>query len=182
MKRYYNPNTKEWYTECQTITRKVDNGVFSGIPSVEQLTAWGFEEWVEPAPTPEQELATAKVNKIAELDAYNNSNEINEFIVNIGDNQMTAWITPEIRSNYRNSIDSAKLLGVETLHPVINGIELEITVSVAEIALAKVQLYADRCFAVTEKHRATINALSDIDDVNNYNFKEGYPEKEVFTV
>ena len=54
--------------------------------------------------------------------------------------------------------------------------------SVAEVSLAKVQLYADRCFAVTEKHRAAINALSNIADVNNYNFKEGYPEKEVFTV
>lgn len=49
-KRYYNSETKEWYTEGSTMTKRVDNGVFSGIPSVEQLTQWGFEEWVEPAP------------------------------------------------------------------------------------------------------------------------------------
>ena len=53
MKRYYNSTTKEWYNECQSMTRRVDSGVFTGIPSEEQLTKWGFEEWVEPAPTPE---------------------------------------------------------------------------------------------------------------------------------
>lgn len=50
MKRYYNATTKEWYTECQTITRKVDNGVFSGVPSVGQLTAWGFIPYTPPQP------------------------------------------------------------------------------------------------------------------------------------
>lgn len=38
MKRYYNEATHEWYTEGQSLTKKIDNGVFSGIPTVEQLT------------------------------------------------------------------------------------------------------------------------------------------------
>lgn len=72
MKRYYNATTKEWYTECQTITRKVDNGVFSGIPSVEQLYEWGFKEWIEPAPTPyeptEEDVRKQRMDEIlAEL-------------------------------------------------------------------------------------------------------------------
>ena len=52
MKRYYNSTTKEWYTEGNSITRRVNGAVFSGIPTIEQLTDWGFEEWVEPSPTP----------------------------------------------------------------------------------------------------------------------------------
>lgn len=62
MKRYYNNTTHEWYTEGQSLTRKIDNGVFSGIPSVEQLTSWGFEEWVEPEPTPEESTETQEEN------------------------------------------------------------------------------------------------------------------------
>lgn len=54
MKRYYNATTKEWYMEGTSITRKIESGVFSGIPSVEQLTEWGFEEYIEPEPTPEE--------------------------------------------------------------------------------------------------------------------------------
>ena len=72
-KRYYNSTTKEWYTEGNSLTRRVDNGVFSGIPSVEQLTAWGFVEYIEPEPTPQQLLDRAKQEKIAELEIYDNS-------------------------------------------------------------------------------------------------------------
>ena len=59
MKRYYNSTTKEWYTEGTPLTKNISNGVFSGIPSVEQLESWGFEEWHEPEPTPEQLLQRA---------------------------------------------------------------------------------------------------------------------------
>ena len=77
--RYFNNSTKEWYTEGQSVTRKIDNGVFSGIPSVEQLTEWGYVEWHEPEPTPEQLLQRAKDAKIAELEAYDSSDAVNSF-------------------------------------------------------------------------------------------------------
>lgn len=51
MKRYYNETTQEWYNEGTSITRYLSNGsLFAGIPSVEQLTEWGFVEYVPPAP------------------------------------------------------------------------------------------------------------------------------------
>jgi len=52
MKRYVNKETQEWYQEENSITRRLNDGsVFSGIPTKEQLEAWGFEEWTpEPAP------------------------------------------------------------------------------------------------------------------------------------
>ena len=70
MKRYYNATTKEWYTEGNSITKNISNGVFSGIPSEQQLTEWGFEEYIQPTPTPEELLARAKSAKIAELEDY----------------------------------------------------------------------------------------------------------------
>lgn len=181
-KRYYNSTTKEWYTEGQPLTRRVNGALFSGVPSVEQLTAWGFIEWVEPEPTPEEALAIAKSNKIAQLEAYNDSDEINGFTVIIDDNSFTAWLTPNQRANYKNSIDSAELLNMQVVKPVIHGIEIELDLTVAKTTLAKIQIYADRCFGVTEKHRAAISALNTIADVDNYNFKTGYPAQEIFTV
>lgn len=58
---YINPTTnKMYYGGSITI---IHNGVlFSGIPSVEQLTEWGFVEYIPPEPpepqppTPEDEL------------------------------------------------------------------------------------------------------------------------------
>jgi hypothetical protein len=70
MKKYYNATTKEWYNEGQSLTRRVENGVFTGIPSEEQLYEWGFREWVEPAPTPyeptEEEVKKQRMSQIQE--------------------------------------------------------------------------------------------------------------------
>lgn len=70
MKRYYNTETKEWYTEGRTLTRKVGNSLFSGIPTDEQLTEWGFEEYTEPQPEPlsdEQIAAQERQRRMNEI-------------------------------------------------------------------------------------------------------------------
>ena len=182
MKRYYNSTTHEWYYESQSMTRRVENGVFTGIPSEEQLYEWGFREWVEPAPTPAELLERAKASKIAELEAYDASDAVNGFDVTVGDKNITAWLTPEQRANYKNSLDSAELLGMEAVHPVLNGIEIELQIDVAKVALAKIQIYADSCYGVTATHKATINSLTTVKEVEEYNYKVGYPEKLIFPI
>lgn len=182
MKRYYNSETKEWYTEGSTMTKRVDNGVFSGIPSVEQLTQWGFEEWVEPAPTPQQLLDKAKADKTAQLQAYDASDAVNGFDVVTGSHTITAWLTPEQRANYKNSLDSAEILGMDVVHPVINGVTLELSVSDAKVYLAQIQIYADKCYGTTETHKANINALETVEEVEAYDFTQGYPQRLTFEI
>lgn len=180
MKRYYNNDTHEWYTEGNSLTRKVENGVFSGIPSVELLYAWGFREWIDPAPTPAQLLEQAKASKIAEIEAYDSSEEVNGFDIIVGGQTMAAWLTPDKRSDYKNSLDSAELLGMTEVHPVFNGVQLTIPTQMAKIALARVQIYANQCFGVTETHKADVEALTTIEDVEAYDYHTGYPERLVF--
>lgn len=53
MKLYYNNNLQKYYTEGQTLTFKVNEStLFSGVPTVEQLLAWGFEEYIKPETEP----------------------------------------------------------------------------------------------------------------------------------
>lgn len=181
-KRYYNQTTKEWYTEGNSLTRRVNGALFSGIPSVEQLTAWGFVEWVEPTPTPEELLERAKASKIAELEAYDASDAVNSFRVNIGNEAVDTWITPEQRSDYKNSIDAAELLGMAEVHHVLNGVPVTLDIQTAKTDLAKIQIYANQCYGVTEQHKAAINALNTIEAVNAYDFTTNYPPKLIFEV
>lgn len=181
-KRYYNATTHEWYTEGQYMSRELGNGVFTGIPTVEQLTAWGFVEWIEPAPTPEQLLERAKRQKIAELEAYDDSNAVNSFDIVMDGETMSAWIEPDKRSNYRGSLEDCELLGVTDVEVPIAGMLIPMTVADARVKLAQVQLYADRCTIVTEGHKYAINALETVEEVEAYDFSTGYPEKLVFNV
>lgn len=176
MKRYYNSTTKEWYTEGQSLTRKIDNGVFSGIPSVEQLEQWGFEEVIVPDPTPEELLARAKANKIAELETYDGSDAVNSFNVEGKD----MWLNAGIRQQLRISLDAMKALGRETVTKWFDGVEYTYPTDTWYQMLAAVEVYAADALNVTERHRANINALRSIEEIEEYDYTEGYPEKLVF--
>lgn len=181
-KRYYNATTHEWYYEGQSLTKRVDNGVFTGIPSEEQLYEWGFVEWVEPAPTPEQMLERAKQEKIAELQAYDASDAVNGFIIRTEGGDIIKWLDTEKRNNAFRAIDSAKKLGDESISFAIGDIPVTLAVTTAEIYLARVEKYAVTCTNVTASHKAAINALDSVEAVEAYQFTVGYPERLTFSV
>ena len=133
-------------------------------------------------PVPQRTLEQAKAEKIAEIENYDNSNSVNSFDIVMGENVISAWITPDQRSNYKNSLDSAELLGLEEVHPVFNGMQLILPVSTAKMALAQIQIYADRCYIVTETHKSIVQTLNTIEEVDNYDYTLNYPEKLTFNL
>lgn len=175
MKRYYNPTTKKWYTEGNSITKNISNGVFSGIPSVEQLESWGFVEYIEPTPTPEELLARAKANKIAELEAYDQS-EVNSFSVNGKD----MWLDHDVRQQLRISLDALSQAGRENVTKWFDGSEYTYPIDVWYYMLAQVEVYASDALNVTESHKAAINAMTSVSEVEEYNYTVGYPDKLSF--
>ncbi len=182
-KRYYNSTTKEWYIEGNSITRNLDNGaLFSGVPSVEQLTAWGFVEWVEPAPTPKELLERAKASKIAELEAYDASDAVNGFIIKTEGGDITEWLDPYKRNNAFRAIESAKKLGDSSISFAIGDVPVTLDVETAEVYLARVEKYAVTCANVTASHKVAINALETVKAVEEYDYNVGYPQKLVFNL
>ena len=174
-KRYYNSTTSEWYTEGQTMTRKIDNGMFSGIPSVEQLTAWGFKEWFEPAPTPTQLLEQAKAGKVAEIEAYDGSDAVNAFSVN----GKWMWLDAATRQQLRISLDAMKAAGRESVTKWFDGEEYTYPTDVWYYMLGLVEVYASDCLNVTEGHKRAVQALETVEAVESYDYTTGYPEKVI---
>lgn len=176
MKRYYNSTTKEWYTEGQSVTKYIEGSLFSGIPSVEQLTEWGYEEWVEPTPTPEELLARAKSAKIAELEAYDSSDAINSFEVG----GVSLWVPADKRAVLRTSIEAYKALGAENITKVWEGQEYTFPITAWDTMLNQVEVYASECFNQTQRHATAIQQIDNIEDLNNYDFTTDYPDKLIF--
>lgn len=185
MKKYYNKTTGEWYYEGRIMTHSTESMLFSGVPTEEQLTEWGFEEWVEPAPpepTPAEFLERAKASKIAELEAYDTSDAVNGFIIRTEDGDITKWLDTEKRNNAFRAIDSAKKLGDESISFAIGDIPVTLPVATAEIYLARVEKYAVTCANMTASHKAAINALGTVEAVEGYNYRTEYPEKLIFSL
>ena len=164
------------------MTRAIEHGVFSGVPSEEQLTEWGFEEWVEPTPTPEELLDKAKADKIAELETYDDSDAVNSFTIRTQDCDFIEWLDPYKRNNASRAIESAKKLSIPTLTTAIGDIPLTLATEDADLYLAQLEIYAVTCTGVTASHKAAINALKTVEEVEGYDFTQGYPEKLVFSI
>ena len=133
-------------------------------------------------PAPERTIEQAKAEKLSAIGTYDNGEAVNGFDIVMGGDTMTAWLTPEQRANYKNSLDSAELLGLTEVHPVFGGVQIALPVQTAKTALAQIQIYADRCFIVTEGHKADVEALSTVEAVDAYDHTAGYPERLVFNL
>lgn len=123
-------------------------------------------------------LNFTKKNALRRLSQYDKSPEVNSFYV--GDIQ--AWIDRDTRVSLMNSTQILKNSGQDTTTLWLNGQSFTIPCDSLIQMLGVLEVYALQCYNVTEQHKANINALESITDVQNYNFKSGYPEKLVFSV
>ncbi len=131
-------------------------------------------------PEPSITLDRAKLEKIIEIEEYDGSDNVNVFDIIIGNQTISTWITRETRADYKNSLDAAELLGQTEVTPVFNGQAITIPLNTAKLALAQIQLYANRCYNVTEQHKVAINAMDNIEDIEAFDITAGYPQKLTF--
>ncbi|MBR6275936.1 MAG: DUF4376 domain-containing protein [Prevotella sp.] len=176
MKKYQNQTTGEWYTEGQSMTRVVGGSLFSGVPSEEQLSAWGFEEWHEPEPTQEELLERAKAAKIAELEAYDASEAVNGFTIG----GVSMWLDAPTRQQLRISLDACYTMGRESASKWFNGVQYTFPINAWYQMLTALEVYAADALNVTESHRAAINGLDSIEAVEGYDYTTDYPSKLSF--
>jgi hypothetical protein len=153
--------------------------LFSGIPSVEQLTDWGFVEWIEPEPTPEQLLEQAKDSKIAELMAYDNSDAVNQFYLG----EYPLWLDFDERERLKAQIESRLRLGYQTMTKTYEGLPaVTFPLSAWQVMSDQLEAYAGDCQEVTNGHKSAINSLLTVQAVEEYDFTVGYPPRLVFKV
>lgn len=109
---------------------------------------------------PTRTIEDAKNEMLRKIDEYDRSDSVNNFYVN----GFNAWFTPAERNNYKQSVDAAKLLGVETLSFFIGDIAYTISTTGAEQVLAQIQLYADAAFIATKQHKLKVEQMADIEE------------------
>lgn len=130
-----------------------------------EYEAWK-QKWAEKV------LTLAKKAKIAEITDYDTSDKVNGFILN----GMTAWLDKATRVGLMNSTTIAKAAGLETTTLWLGGIKLVVDCDKAIQLLSALEMYALECFNVTASHKAAVNELKSIEEVEAYDYKAGYPK------
>lgn len=142
-------------------------------PDMDTLSA-ELQEWKNYIA--ERELASAKFKKIEELKKYDSSTAVNSFSVNGKD----IWLDAQTRQQLRISLDAMKDAGRDSATKWFDGVMYEYPMDMWYAMLGAVEVYASDALNVTEQHKAAINSLSSVEEVEAYDFTVGYPEKLIF--
>ena len=169
----YRKNTQivtlgQWYA-----IRISNDKVFIGKPTAEQLESWEFTLIPEHQPTQEELLEQARANKLADLEAYDSSNNVNSFTLN----GVPMWLDYATRQQLRTSIEAYQAQGKKNVTKWFNGVQFTFPTATWLYMLNQLEVYASDALNVTESHKAAINSLGSINEIEEYDFTIGYPNK-----
>ena len=148
------------------------NGCVVCNPTEDMLRQAGYKEYQEPVPTESEKLEQAKVEKIAEITAYDTSSSVNGFMLN----GLLVWLDKATRVGLMNSTTIAKAAGQKTTTLWLKGIKLVVDCDKAIQLLSALEMYALECFNMTASHKAAVNELPTIEEIEAYDYKTGYPK------
>lgn len=124
-------------------------------------------------PTAEELLALAKGKKDGDITAFDNSANVNSFIIG----GLPMWLGWELRARLKTSLDAIEAAGGTEMTKSFGGIDYTFSTDQWNAMINAVENYAGVCQKVTEGHRAAVNALTAIADVEAYDYTTGYPPK-----
>lgn len=117
-------------------------------------------------------LQQAKQDKLQEIDTYDLSSAVNGFMLN----GLLVWLDKATRVGLMNSTTIAKAAGQKTTTLWLGGLKLVVDCDKAIQLLSALEMYALECFNVTASHKAAVNELTTIEEVEAYDYKSGYPK------
>ena len=135
------------------------------------------EVWdMELTPPHVRTLGEAKREKIREIENYDSSEAVNSFTIG----NQTMWLTVSERQQLATQISSNEAIGRETMTRWFGGQEFTFPLATWKQMLVALEVYAGDALNVTEAHKAAVNALETIEEVDNFDITAGYPEKLSF--
>jgi hypothetical protein len=164
------------YTDNEEKEQEVD--VFKGyqyLSSIKEVSEGCYEVVLtDEAPT----LQTIREKVLAEIEAYDKSDEVNGFILE----GRTMWKDKDERASLDNLIRKQKEAGEKETVLWEGSVRYTIPIDLATQMLSALELYAGECYNVTHSHIAEVEALQTIEEIEAYDYTTGYPERLVFTL
>lgn len=135
------------------------------------------EVWdMELTPPHVRTLDEAKDEKIMEIEEYDSSEAVNSFTIG----NQTMWLTVSERQQLATQVSSSEAIGRTTMTRWYGGEDFTFSLDVWKQMLVALEIYAGDSKNVTEAHKAAVNAIETIEEVDNFDITTGYPDKLSF--
>jgi hypothetical protein len=148
-------------------------------PTDEMLFADGWEIYVKPEkpePTEEEILNREKEYKIEDIIRHDSSQEVNCFYIE----GQEMWLDKATRVGLKLRFDAELASGQTNTTLWYEGIPFNLELVNAVQMLNAIELYASACYDNTQSHIANVKSMETIDDIKNYDYRTGYPDKLIF--
>ena len=156
-------------------TRRIATARYATKPTEEKVQT-DFSEWK--ARHTVLLLNAAKQRKLEEITAYNTSDNVDAFLLN-GEKH---WLTRDERAMAKLSTEARQRLGHYTTEQCLGGKFYTIPCDMLLTMLARLEDYALSCFNYAIRQQAEVNALTSLEEVEDYDVTKGYPEMLTFTI
>ena len=122
------------------------------------------------------DIEDVRKHRVTDIQRYDKSANVNSF--RLSGKEM--WLDKSTRVGLFNSISIEKEAGKTDTALWFDGVKYLISISDALTMLNALELYALNCYNVAQSHIAAVNALDSIEEIEEYDYKVGYPAKLSF--
>lgn len=135
---------------------------------------------LNPVVEPKEHIRTleeAKNEMKQKIDKYH-LGDIHKFTINGAE----TWFDFNQRTEYRQNIESSRRLGYDTTQFYVWDNIYSVNIDEFEKCLDKIQVYNNECDITAKNHELMVNSLETIEEVDNYDYMAGYPERLNFSL
>ena len=160
------------------------DGMCTYNPTEEMILEDGWVEYVTPEPTEEEKLTREKEHKIREIERFDSSKDVNIcYISRLGDT-IPYWANKSERSSLKSAVQDCIAMNREYYRLDLRevGVSVEINCEQLLAMLSALEVYAIDCYNKTTDHIFAVNSLTTIEEIWEYDHREGYPEKLTFSL
>jgi hypothetical protein len=126
-------------------------------------------------PNEENVIAKMKELKVNDIYAYDSSDNVNSFTF-MG---VEMWLDKDTRNGLIMRLNAEKAVGKTDTTLWFGTMSFTLGIDEALQLLTLLEVYASACYDKTASHVAAVEALNDVEDIFNYDYKTGYPPKIV---
>lgn len=109
---------------------------------------------------------------------YDMSNDVNAFLVN----GVKYWMPKPMRESLTMTLQEFNRAGIGKIPFELNGKSYELPCKLLSEIVTRIEVYATQCMAVTKGHLIAISGLETEEELNEYDYKAGYPEMLEFEI
>lgn len=147
--------------------------VFNPTEEMLLLDGWNIyvQNFVEPS---EEEILHHAIESITnDIIEYDSSDNVNLFYLN----DIPMWLDRETRRSLMGRLEAENRKGKTNTCLWYGNHKFEYPTQTAMDMLDTLEIYASECYDVTQFHIANVANINNIEELKNYDYTQGYPEK-----